>query len=42
MLLTFFLMQWLTLPLLVANAAAVALTAVLNFALAEAWVVEGA
>ncbi len=37
-LLTAILMQWAGLPLLWANTAAVAMTALLNFALAEAWV----
>lgn len=37
-LLTLLLMQWAGLPLLVANAGAVAVTALLNFALAEVWV----
>ncbi len=35
---TMFLMQWMALPLLAANTTAVAVTALLNFALAEAWV----
>lgn len=40
-LLTWVLKQFLGLPLLVANATAVALTALLNFALAAAWVFRG-
>jgi putative flippase GtrA len=39
--LTWVLKQFLGLPLLVANAAAVAMTALLNFALAAAWVFRG-
>lgn len=35
---TLLLMQWIRLPLLVANAAAVIMMALLNFALAESWV----
>jgi archaetidylinositol phosphate synthase len=35
---TLLLMQWMGLPLLIANAAAVVVTALLNFALAESWV----
>ena len=35
---TMFLMQWIGLPLLLANTAAVIVTALLNFALAESWV----
>jgi putative flippase GtrA len=38
---TMLLMQWIGLPLLVANTAAVIVTALLNFALAEAWVFRG-
>lgn len=41
LLFTVLFMQWLRLPLLAANAAAVILMALLNFALAESWVFRG-